>query len=221
MRSIGKFFKERKWRNDGYLTIEMTIIFPVIFFSLLLILFMGIVLYQEVEQQSLAVQASERGAVVYSSRVSDMSTGVKNLEDFKIRDPYRNVPFMDGGGKQSYVSLVNAYVAEREGGRDVLSGELKNKSYTEIEDYLVAKRVKVTIDKSYHTPVDSIAAMFGHEGPFDVHTSAVSAVTDSPDFVRNVDIVGDIARQTKVFGSMDQGYGKIREAIAKAKDLLE
>ena len=44
----------------------MTIIFPVIFFSLLLILFMGIVLYQEVEQQSLAVQASERGAVVYS-----------------------------------------------------------------------------------------------------------------------------------------------------------
>ena len=51
-----------------------------------------------------------------------MSTGVKNLEDFKIRDPYRNVPFMDGGGKQSYVSLVNAYVAEREGGRDVLSG---------------------------------------------------------------------------------------------------
>ena len=81
--------------------------------------------------------------------------------------------------------------------------------------------MKVTIDKSYHTPVDSIAAMFGHEGPFDVRTSAVSAVTDSPDFVRNVDIVGDIARQTKVFGAMDQGYGKIREAIAKAKDLLE
>ena len=63
--------------------------------------------------------------------------------------------------------------------------------------------------------------MFGPAGPVDVHTSAVSAVTDSPDFVRNVDIVGDIARQTKVFGAMDRGYGKIQEAIAKAKDLLE
>lgn len=75
VRSIGKFFKERKWRNDGYLTIEMTIIFPVIFFSLLLILFMGIVLYQEVEQQMPGGQASERGAVGVQLPGSDMSTG--------------------------------------------------------------------------------------------------------------------------------------------------
>ena len=40
------------------MTIEMTIIFPAIFFSLILILFMGIVLYQEVSLHSLAVRAS-------------------------------------------------------------------------------------------------------------------------------------------------------------------
>ena len=65
--------------NEGMLTIEMTIIFPALFFSLLLVLFIGMVLYQEVNLQSLAVQASERGAVVYSSRVSDMTTGIKTL----------------------------------------------------------------------------------------------------------------------------------------------
>ena len=94
---IRGYFAGKQGRQDGYLTIELTIIFPAIFFSLILILFMGMVLYQEVSLQSLSVQASERGSVVYSSRVSDMATGIKTSEDFRIRDPYRNVPFFDGG----------------------------------------------------------------------------------------------------------------------------
>ena len=92
--------KKRLKVQDGYLTIETTMVFSVLFFSLILILFVGMVMYQNVNLQSIAVQASERGSVVYSSRVADMTTGVKTLDDFLIRDPYRNVPFMDGGSKR-------------------------------------------------------------------------------------------------------------------------
>lgn len=206
----------------GYLTIEISIIFSALFFSLLLILFIGMVLYQEVNLQSLAIQASERGSVVYSSRVSDMTTNKKEPADFKIRDPYRNVPFMDGGKKGEYTSLVNKYVAARLGKRDIISGQNKNGgSYTEVEDYLIAKRVKVNIRSSYQMPGGSIPEMFGHKGPFDVDTTAVSAVVDAPDFVRNIDIVMDVASQTKAFGTVQNGYNKIKEAIQKAADLLK
>lgn len=204
------------------MTIEMTIIFPAIFFSLILILFMGIVLYQEVSLHSLAVRASERGAVIYSSRVSDMTTGVKTLEDFSIRDPYRNVPFLDSGTKKDYTGVVNSYVESYIKQGSVLEGESGNGGgYTEIEDYLIAKRVKVQIDRTYETPVDSIAEMFGMEGPFSVHTGASSAVLDTPEFVRNVDIVTDLLSQTKIFGTVQEGYQKIVEAINKAADLLK
>ncbi len=204
------------------MTIEMTIIFPAIFFSLLLIMFMGIVLYQEVSLQGLAVRASERGAVIYSSRVSDMTTGVKTLEDFSIRDPYRNVLFLDGGAKREYIGVVNAYVDSRINQGSVLNeGEGNTENYTEVEDYLIAKRVRVRIDRTYDTPVDSIAAMFGMEGPFSVHTGATSAVLDTPEFVRNVDIVTDILSQTEVFGTVQEGYQKIVDAINKAADLLK
>lgn len=212
----------REGRQGGYLTIELTIIFPAIFFSLILILFMGMVLYQEVSLQSLSVQASERGSVVYSSRVSDMTTGIKTLEDFKIRDPYRNVPFFDGGKQGEYKALVDKYVAERIGKHDILSARNQNGgSYTEVKDYLIAKRVKVNIHSTYNTPVDSIARMFGMKGPFEVNTTAVSAVIDAPDFVRNVDIVVDVASQTKVFSSVQDGYQKIKQAIEKVTDLLK
>ena len=209
-------------KKDGYLTIELSIVFSSLFLSLILIMFIGMVLYQEVCVQSLAVEASERGSVVYSSRVSDMATNIKKLEDFKIRDPYRNVPFMDGGNKRGYTSLVNKYVEDRIGGSDIIAGKHGNDgNYTEIDDYLIARRVKVNIQTSYWMPGNSIPKMFGHEGPFDVNTTAVSAVVDAPDFVRNIDIVMDVAKQTEAFGTVQDGYNKIKGAIQKAADLLK
>lgn len=217
-----KTIRKKRQKNGGYLTIELSMVFSVLFFSLLLILFIGMVLYQEVRLQSLAVQASERGSVVYSSRVSDMTTNIKTLDDFKIRDPYRNVPFMGGEKKGEYTSLVNRYVADRIGSQNIIYGENPNSgNYTEIEDYLIAKRVKVNIQTSYRMPGGSIPEMFGHEGPFDVNTTAVSAVVDSPDFVRNIDIVTDVAKQTKAFQTVQDGYNKIKEAIQKVTDLLK
>lgn len=222
MRRLKGYFEAFRRKQDGYMSIEMAVIFPVIFFALLLILFMGIILYQEVNLQSLAVSASERGAVVYSSRVSDMTTGYKSLEDFKVRDPYRNVPFMDSGKKGEYVSLVNTYVASRLGNRDILAGSNKNGgNYASVEDYLIVKRVKVNIHSSYKTPVDPIAAMLGMSGPFAVNTTATSAVVDAPDFVRNVDIVTDVARQTEAFSSVQDGYNKMKGAIEKLADFLK
>ncbi len=209
--------------NEGMLTIEMTIIFPALFFSLLLVLFIGMVLYQEVNLQSLAVQASERGAVAYSSRVSDMTTGIKTLEDFNVRDPYRNVPFLGGENKREYTSLVNRYVESRMGKGDILKRENQNSgNYTTVEDYLIMKRVRVNIQGGYHTPLDSVVEMFGHKGPFMVDTAAVSAVVDAPDFVRNIDIMLDVANQSNVFGRpIQKGYENIKKAIQEVTDLLK
>lgn len=222
MKRIKKLFKMADKKRGGYLTIELTMVFSVLFFSLLLILFMGMVLYQEVKLQSLAVRASERGSVVYSSRVSDMTTGVKTLEDYKYRDPYRNVPLINTLNDDDYRDLVNKYVSANLGKRDILSGTNENGGdYTKIENYVFAKRLKVNIQTGYRMPVDSIGTMFGYSGPFEVNTTAVSAVVDSPDFVQNVDLVMDMVKQTDVFTSIEDGYENIMEAIDKLKDKLK
>ena len=219
---ISKEIKKKLKAEQGYLTIEATMVFSVLFFSLIFILFMGLVLYQNVNVQSVAIQASERGSIIYSSRVSDMSKGVKTLDDFLIRDPYRNVPFMDGGGKAEYSAIINKYIDENLGRRDIIRGETENKGdYVEVEDYLIAKRVKVNIKSGYKMPVDSIAEMFGKKGPFEIDTTAVSAVTDPADFVRNVDIAADVMKQTKIFGSVQKGYQAIKDAIMGITDMLK
>lgn len=214
--------QQLKENQEGYLTIEITIVFTSLFFSLLLMLFMGMVLYQEVNVQSLAIRTSERGSVIYSSRVSDMTTGEKTLADFKIRDPYRNVPFMDNGNKKEYKTLLNTYVDKNLGRYDILNGVINNQNdYVTIKDNLLSKKIIVNIQAGYTMPVDSIPKMFGRSGLFDVNTTAISAVVDAPDFVRNVDIATDVFKQTKLFGTVDNGYGKIKAAIEKIKELLK
>ena len=214
--------KKRLKVQDGYLTIETTMVFSVLFFSLILILFVGMVMYQNVNLQSIAVQASERGSVVYSSWVADMTTGVKTLDDFLIRDPYRNVPFMDGGSKEDYASIINTYINGRMGRRDIIRGEVKNSGdYVEVEDYLIEKRIKVNIRSDYQMPVNSIAEMFGRKGPFTVDTTAVSAVIDSPDFVRNVDLAMDVIRQTDVFDAAQDADQKSKDDLTSVTDLVQ
>ncbi len=207
-------------KNDGYMTIEMAILFPVILAGILLVMFIGMVMYQEVRLQSLAVEASERGSIVYASRVSDMTTNVKTLDDFKIRDPYRNVPFLGSGKNEGYTSLVNTYVAERLNRSNMMSGTGTGGCVTTIEDYLLAKRVKVTLYDGYQTQGGGME-MFGQDEPLQVRTASVSAIVDSPDFVRNVDIVTDVARQTKAFDTVQDGYNKIKGAIEDVTELLQ
>lgn len=222
MNKIKSMFMNRKAGRDGYLTIELTMVFSILFFSLLLILFMGMVLYQEVKLQSVAVQASERGSIVYSSRVSDMTTGVKTLEDFKYRDPYRNVPLINMANDGKYESLVNKYVASNLGSNNILSGKTRNNgNFANVENYIFAKRLKVNIESGYQLPVASVGEMFGYSGPIKVSTTATSAIVDSPDFVRNIDLVMDMVKQTEVFDNVEAGFNKIMDAIDSLKTKLQ
>ena len=218
-----KLRENLKKSQAGYLTIEITIVFTTLFFSLLFILFMGMVLYQEVNVQSLAMRTAERGSVIYSSRVSDMAAGEKKLADFAIRDPYRNVPFMDSGKKKDYKNLLNKYIDENLGRNSILNGVMNNQGdYVTIKDNFISKKIVVNIQAGYTMPVDSIPKMFGMDGPFEVNTTATAVVVDTPEFVRNVDIVTDVLKQQeKVFKGIDNVYGKIQAAIEKVKDLLK
>lgn len=222
MRRVKDLFNTIVKKRDGYLTIELTMVFSVLFFSLLLIMFMGMVLYQEVKLQSVAVQASERGSIVYSSGVSDMTTGVKTLDDFKYKDPYRNVPLINMANDGKYESLVNKYVSSNLNSNNILSGSTKNNgNFANVENYIFAKRLKVNIESGYQLPVASVGEMFGYKGPIKVSTTATSAIVDSPDFVRNIDLVMDMAKQTEVFDNVEAGFNKIMDAIDSLKTKLQ
>jgi hypothetical protein len=208
-------------KENGYMTVEITLVFSVIFFALIFIMFIGIVLYQQVNLQSLAVKASERGSVIYVSRVGDMSTGIKRLEDFENRDPYRYIPFLDGSKKEEYKDTINGYVATNIGNYNVITGKVKNDSdYVTIKDYVVTKKILVNIKTEYNMPTDAIAKMFGSDGAFNIDTTAVSTVTDSVEFVRNVDLCTDALQANEASEAALQKVGEVQTYIKDWAEVL-
>lgn len=209
-------------REAGYMTIEITLVFTVVFFAILLILFAGMVLYQQVHLQSAAIQASERGSVIYASRVEDIKTGQKSLADFRNRDPYRYVPGFDTGVQKDFEEKLNAYVSASAGQNNILSeGKDGTGTSVDVQDYFIVRRVKVNIKSNYHIPIDGIIQMFGLNGAFDIDTTAVSTVTDPVEFMRNTDLCVDALKTTEVYGSANELMGKAKEYIGKFNDLLK
>jgi hypothetical protein len=168
--------------------------------------------------QSLAVMTSERGSVVYSSRVTDMTTGAKTLADFKNRDPYRYVPFLDGGVQAGYRNLLNGYVAARIGAQNVISGQVLNSGdYASIQDYIIVRRVTVNIRSQYDMPTKAVTDMFGVKDPFSVDSTAVSTVADPVEFVRNTDLCVDILLRNEAVINL---LTKIHDFLNSLKSIL-
>jgi len=210
---------QKRQKESGYLTVELTLVFSTIFFSLLMILFMGMVLYQQVNLQSLAVRTSARGAVIFSSKATDMETGVKKLSDFKERDPYRYI-FLDATKTNEYKTILNQYVAEHIGENNVIAGISQGSDYTTIQNYVFLKRIKVNIKKDYHMPLDAVSKMFGFDKAFHIDTTAVSTAAEPVEFVRNMDLCRDVFQQTGAFSKAQETVGKIKGLIEKFSDLL-
>lgn len=206
-------------KEEGYLTVELTIVFSTIFFVLMILLFLGMVLYQHVNLQSLAVRTSERGAFIYATGSENMESGVIQLGDFKNRDPYRYVVGWASGEKTKYEEIMNQYVAGNIGKRNVLKSTDDDAEYSvKVKDYVVSQKVRVKIHVDYNMPTDAIAKMFGLEGMFEIDTDAVSTVVDNAEFIRNTDICVDLIKQTdsgkKVMDLMSEGKQDIVDALS-------
>ncbi len=222
MSSYLKRVMKQKKDENGYLTVEITLVFTVIFFALLLILFMGMVLYQQVNLQSLASRTSSRGSVIYASRVNDMGTGVKTLTDFKNRDPYRYIPLLDSGKQSEYKDLLNTYIAKKIGDYNVITGTIDDgNQYVVIEDYILVRRVKVNIREEYALPISAVGKMFGVESPFDINVTAVSTVTDPMEFIRNTDLCADVLKKTGAYGAAKEKMDTVQKTITEFMEVLQ
>lgn len=216
MKNILKIFTKK---DKGMFTVEATLIFPIIFFCTIILIFIGILLYQQVTLQSLASQAASRGAVMYATRTSDMENGTRKLEDFADSDPYRYIWDTQLAKAQK---TINSYVSSRTNSNSVIDGDDVSGTHAVIENYFITKKVRVTTSVDYNkNPASGIFAMFGAKDLFSIKTGAVATVSDPVEFIRNtdmcVDVLTSIEGVQKALTKLSEVNGKVTELLGKIK----
>jgi len=197
--------KKRLQEENGALVVEATIVFPVCLIIILVLLYLGNVYYQKSRIESIVVQAVLDGAA-YSA--DPMLKKIEDSENHAVPaigevdfQPYRYIGGMFGG-MEEIENSVRALIINRISGLNTgLFTGMKPSGYqtgnslvVRYNGSFIASSVSVDLEYKIDLPIRLLGDSERLSMKFKTHTEV--PVSDSPEFIRNVDLVEDLLEVT-------------------------
>lgn len=205
------FLKSEK----GEFTVEATIVFTISFMTIILMLYVGIIMYQHVHLQSATDRIASRGAMMYATRTTDIQTGKKELKSFWDSDPYRYI-FFDSGYKTTAENAISAELTKSLGTGNVIAFSAKPPT-AKVELGLFTRKVVVNGERKFSVPFLSVFDL--KDSIFDIEVESTAYIMDMPETIRNVDYACDLLKRSEqISGALDKVSnlkGKLEDFISK------
>lgn len=219
--------KKNKIINEkGAIIVEASIVFPVMFFVLLFIIFIGNMYYEQAKVDEIVLKYAVKGAeCVADPFLNDVSSGgviPKKMSDVKDIEPYR---YILGSVTKGSVSDIEDKISQEV--KDsinntslVFFGNSKanfigtdNDKIATFKNYVVYSTFVVQVNYEIKMPI----AFLGDDYPTIAKMSsrAEVPVSDAPEFIRNVDMAVDILEGTKAGDAIKKIFTKAGEFINK------
>ena len=215
-------FKSEK----GAIIVEASIVFPVMFFVLLFIIFIGNMYYEQAKVDEIVLKYAVKGAeCVADPFLYNMTNGngvPKKMSDVKDIEPYR---YILGSVTEGSVSDIEDKISQEVKNEIndtslVFFGNSKaniidydNDKIATFNNYVVYSTFIVQVNYEIKMPI----AFLGDDYPTVVKMSsrAEVPVSDAPEFIRNVDMAVDILEGTKAGEAIKKIFTKAGEFINK------
>lgn len=204
---LKKFLK----KDSGAMTIiEATVVFPVMFFVLFFLIYMGNAYYQRAKIDNIvsvyAIQGAAECADPFLDYIYSQGAVPTGNPD---RDPYR---YFVGGNKE-VESKISERLAENITGLTFFPGmEPRVKSTSaKFNNYILY--YTFTVEVSYDV-VFPIRFIFSDETEIlDMSARAEIPVTDTSDFIRNTNMAIDYMDQSGLSGKIQKAMEKVKEVL--------
>ena len=201
-----------KKRNDesGMVIVEATIVFPVMFLVIFLMLFAGNAYLQKCRVESIVQQEAINGASFCADPMLDdvMAGSIPTYKDVDIR-PYR---YLIGGMNDIEASIQDKVDKRLRGLSTGLFSGMKPANPIVVVDYnngFIYSTFSVDVEYKIVMPIRLLGDT--ENISMSISSHADMPVSDSSEFIRNVDMVEDYMEK---FGITE----KIEEMINKAKE---
>lgn len=212
-------------KEDGMLIVEATIVFPVMFLVIFLMIFMGNAYYQKSKIDSITAQMAYYGAAQCSDpllRVVTENGKIPSLKKAEYRiEPYRYMfgELSSETGMNTIETEVEKQIADKIKG--IGTGMFSNmkpqtsKADAEFNNFFVYSTFEINIDYKVPLPI----RLMGDKDFFVLRSSSHCEVpvSDTPEFIRNVDMVGDWVESSE---TGEKAIVKTKEIMGKVADFL-
>ena len=204
--------------ESGVVIVEASIVFPIMFFVLILLIYMGNAFYEKAQIDSIVVQKAISGANYCSDplleTIKSSDGGLPSCSDLET-EPYR---YIFGGRGDIETKISNEIEAAI--GSDTstffsnMSPQIKTPSsdIAKYNNYVVYSTFSVDVEYVIKFPI----SFLGEDTPpvLTITSSAEVPVGDPAEFIRNTDMVIDYFYGTKIGQGVSDAFGKINDFIS-------
>ncbi|MCR4434865.1 MAG: pilus assembly protein [Clostridiales bacterium] len=211
--------------QKGSIVVEASLIMPVILMCVFAVLYFAVLLYQQVCLRSIADRAVEAGKAFWDNPRKEMETGGIGKGDINGQGLYWRFFDTQKGYKLEKIKNYaedtlnggtgkKAYSAGGPGLFQNAGGEGHTEIQVDIKDYVIYKKLTVSIEETYRIPVGSLLKGFGIGESYRVKAESSAVFNDPVELIRDVDFL------TEVEGEMEGKYPVLGEAAGKMRDTL-
>ena len=205
--------------SNGSFTVELALILPVVISGIVATLYIIMLLYQYVYLQTLANKVAYFAAAEY------------NLLSLQLlREESSSSPEVGGGlywqlgisddtkGKET---IIEKYVKEKLDRPQLLRSQAQRVE-TSVLNYVLYKKLSVTIINEYQLPVFYVNNLLGLNNSFSIIAEGEAVIKDNAEFLRNTDYIIELMDSFEVTSRIKDSYVKTLETWRKGvEEVLE
>ena len=212
--------KKRLKNDSGALIVEATIVFPVCLIIIMMLLYLGNVYYQKSRIESIVEEAVLDGAAYSADPLLKAVEESGKIPDFGSVDykPYRYIAGFFGG-MGDIESSVRNLISSRIGSLNTgLYTGMKPTGYNsnlsvKYNGGFIASSVSVDLQYRIELPIRLLGERERLSMKFKTHTEV--PVSDSPEFIRNVNMIEDILEVTGIKAKITDKVKEMKEFFDK------
>lgn len=200
----------------GAVTVEYAIIFPIVIICILILIYLGMLYYQQCLMQSVVTESARNLAFLwgYDPYEVDMKNGITSRNTYVDEELYRNVfSDTDKRKKKAAQTVQNELM---------LKSVIKPPDGFDVEvtyhSLLICKKIGISAKATYPLPFKGFFKLIGSSGYVLMETYSETAINDPREFIQNVDYLLQIYEESGTKARMEQKCKHLVDTLQKIRD---
>lgn len=203
----------------GAVTVEYAMVFPVVLFVLMLLIYFGLLYYQQALMQSVVSANAQDWAFLwgYDARKVVPGEGVLSLEGYQSEGLYWQL----FSGAATKKETIKAAILKDYQEKSLLKASRDVQVDVTYDNYLLVQNVGVRITAEYPLPIKGFFRAVGLSGDIRLQAYSRTTVHDPKEFIHNVDFLLQIYEESGAKDWVAKTCKPLTDALKKVRDYFK
>lgn len=207
--------------NDprGAVTVEYAIIFPIVIICILLLIYLGVLYYQQCLMQTVVSENVQSLALLWGYELdgADVKTGITSKDAYISEKLYWHIAQETNEKKIKAAQSIQNEI--------MLKSIIKPQNDFEVEviysNSLISKKVGISAKAEYPLPFKSFFKLIGSSGYVLIDTYSETVINAPKDFIQNIDYLLQIYEESGAKGWVQEKCEPLVNALQAVKNYFK